>query len=141
MPDPRAHTSGMDHLPSARMVPHEPFARARATVARARRTLARTWARIAQQVLVMSLTAVGFAAILALTFVLAQHAITMRAVEADTVGPRPMVIYFMRAPQPRTVHAALATMSATEREVGAIPAAAGAGDGSGADDDVAVCPR
>jgi hypothetical protein len=106
----------MDPLPPARLIPHEPMARTRAAAAHAGRALRRAWARIARQVLLLGLTAIGFAGVLAMTFVLAQAAITVHPV-LDPPIERPMVIYFMHQPSVRPVRAAMATLGATEGEV------------------------
>jgi ABC-type spermidine/putrescine transport system permease subunit II len=106
----------MDRLPEARVVPGEHLARLRAAAAHAGRALRRTWARIAQQVLVLALTAVGFAGVLAMTFVLAEHAITVHPIAA-TPEPRPMVIYFMKQPSPHPARAAMATLGAAQATI------------------------
>lgn len=102
----------MDRLPSARMVPHQPLARVRAAAAQVGRSLGRAWSRIARQVLILSLTAIGFAGVLAMTFVLASHAITVHPIaEAPS---RPIVIYFMHEPAPHPMRAAMSTLGAAE---------------------------
>jgi hypothetical protein len=91
---------GMDRfepIPAARTVPRQPFALTRAIAARGVRAVRRTWRRIAQQVLILSLTAIGFLGVLGLTLVMARQAITIYPVTC-TPAPQPMVIYFMPAP-------------------------------------------
>lgn len=107
-----------EQLPAARVVPHERMARLRASAAHAGRALRRAWSRVAHQVLILSLTAIGFAGILAMTFVLAQQAITVHTVvEAP---PEPMVIYFMRQPQAaHPARAAIQTMQAMPADMAA----------------------
>lgn len=105
----------MDRLPSARMVPHQPLARVRAAAAHAGRSLRRTWARIAQQVLILTLTAIGFAGILAMTFVLASHAITVHPIAE--ARPAPTVIYFMHEPARHPMRAAMTLMQAAQGEL------------------------
>jgi hypothetical protein len=101
-------------LPAARVIPHQPLARARATAAVAARRLRHVWARIAMRVAVLLLTAVGFAGLLAMTFVLAQSAITVHpGVSPQAARP---TIYFMHAP-PTPVHGTIATLRATQDEV------------------------
>jgi hypothetical protein len=111
----------MDRLPSARVVPREHLARWRAAAARAGRAVGRTWSRIARQVLILTLTAIGFAGVLAMTFVLAQHAITVHACAAPPPD-RPIVIYFMKAPPQHPVRAAMTTLGAAERAIESAPA-------------------
>jgi hypothetical protein len=105
----------MDRLPAARVVPREHLARWRAVATHASRAVGRTWARIARQALILALTAIGFAGILAMTFVLAQHAITVHACPA--AHDRPMVIYFMKAPPQHPVRAAITTLGAAQGEL------------------------
>jgi hypothetical protein len=108
-----------DQLPAARIVPHERLARLRASAAHAARALRRAWSRVAQQVLILSLTALGFAGVLAMTFVLAQQAITVHAI-TEPPPSAPMVIYFMRAPQAaHPVRAAIETLQATPADLAA----------------------
>jgi hypothetical protein len=106
-----------DELPAARIVPRERLARLRASAAHAARALRRAWSRVAQQVLILSLTALGFAGVLAMTFVLAQQAITVHAI-TEPPPSAPMVIYFMRQPQaPRATHAAIQAMHSAQQEI------------------------
>ena len=109
-------------LPAARLVPHERLAGVRARAAHAGRALRRAWSRIAQQVLILSLTALGFAGVLAMTFVLAQQAITVHAI-TEAPAREPMVIYFMRQPATlHSAHAAMKTLQAAQQEVDDDPA-------------------
>ncbi|HTJ40819.1 MAG TPA: hypothetical protein VL463_01950 [Kofleriaceae bacterium] len=87
----------MDRLPQARVVP----APLRASV---RASFARAWARAAPQVLVLALTAIAFAGMLGLTFLVAQHAITAHATTFEPIE-RPMTIYFMKQPPVQTLRA------------------------------------
>jgi hypothetical protein len=103
-------------LPAARVIPHQPLARARATAIVAARRLRHVWARIAMRVLVLALTAVGFAGLLAMTFVLAESAITVHPVVAPHYEDRPLEIILMHAPA-APVHGTMATLRATQGEV------------------------
>jgi hypothetical protein len=106
-----------EQLPAARLVPHERLAGVRARASHAGRALRRAWARIAQQVLILSLTAVGFAGVLAMTFVLAQQAITVHAI-TEAPAHEPMVIYFMHQPAPpHPARAAMETLRAAQSNV------------------------
>ncbi len=106
-----------EQLPAARVVPHERLSGVRARAVHTARALRRAWSRIAQQVLILSLTALGFAGVLAMTFVLAQQAITVHAI-TEAPAREPMVIYFMRQPQaPHPVHAAMQTLHAAQSDV------------------------
>ena len=107
----------MDQLPAARVVPHGSLARLRASAGHAGRAVRRAWAKIATQVLILALTTVGFAGVLAMTFVLAQQAITVHPV-VETPAPRPMVIYFMKQPAAHRVRAAIQTMRAQQQVAG-----------------------
>ena len=102
-------------LPAARVIPHQPLARARATAVVAARRLRHAWSRIAMRVLLFALTAAGFAGVLAMTFVLAESAITVHPVQVPQSEDRPLEIILVHAPA--SVHGTMATLRATQGEV------------------------
>jgi hypothetical protein len=102
-------------LPAARVIPHQPLARIRATAAVAARQLRHVWSRIAMRVLVVALTAVGFAGLLAMTFVLAASAITVHPVIAPHAEQQ-LELYLGHVPA-APVHGTMATLSASQGEV------------------------
>jgi len=104
-------------LPAARVIPDRPLARVRATAVVAARRLRHASTRIAMRLLLFALTAAGFAGVLAMTFVLAESAITVHPGIAPQVE-RPLDLRLVHAAPP--VHGAMATLRASQGEVESI---------------------